>query len=71
MPKKVRETRVDKLWRSFKNNKLIAGLIVFGGIVIAVGQFTGALQTILKFTGTHNHNEVNEASDDYEEMKTL
>jgi len=71
MPKGDKESLVDKLWRTINNNKLIAGVIVFGGIVIAIAQLTGAIQTILKFTDFCNASEVNEASVDYEKMKSL
>ena len=43
------ETRVDRLLKAIKDNRLIAVLVVIGVVVIGIAQFTTALNDILKF----------------------
>jgi hypothetical protein len=64
MKKVDQENRVDKLWRTIKNNKLIACLIIFGTIIIAVAKFTTALQVIIESIDRNR-------SSDYQEMKNI
>ena len=49
MAEKGSKTLVDKIWLILKNNRFIAGFIVVGAIVVAIGQFTGALNDIMTF----------------------
>ena len=59
MEKKSNKTLVDRLWQTIKNNRLVAILIIFGAIVIAVGQFTSALDDILSFIDRWGKTENN------------
>ena len=49
MEQNDKSTRVEKLWSLIKNNKWISVVIILGTVVIAVGQFTGAVQIIADF----------------------
>jgi hypothetical protein len=53
------ETKTDKILRVIRDNPIIAFVIVFGVIVIAIGAFTDALKTIKEFIfGTQQDNQV-------------
>lgn len=47
------ETHFDEMLRKIKNRPKIAALLFFGAGVIALGQFTGAVDSLLSFSGKH------------------
>ena len=44
-----KETRVDRILTAVKNHQVLSAVIVVGVVVIAIGQFTGALDKTLTF----------------------
>jgi hypothetical protein len=69
---KSQTTKVDKLIRMLKDNKILALIIVFGIVVIAIGQFADSLNKVSDlFTGSKPKTEIHIAQFTVDESKSV